>query len=150
MSIGVLPLSWATSTLGMTRDSVSTLGTTGMPGKRAGNGFFLPGSSNQELGKALSLFRGCLAGFCTVFLFLMSGPALPVLHSHSLIPILQGPPVPYLCHTKTEPETLHTPNHSSSSQGASQPGAKQAASRTVMQIPSPVGSVPFSTLLEGN
>lgn len=124
MSIRVLPLSWATTTLGMTKGSECTLGRPSMHGKRVGNDLFL----------AQGLLGFCEAGFCTALLFLMSDP---VLHSHLLIPIPRAPPAPCLRRMKTEPATSHGPNHGYSSRGASQPGAKQAASRTVTQAPSP-------------
>jgi len=82
--MGVLPLPQATSTLGMTRGSGSTLGTPSMHGKRVGNGLFL----------ALGLLGCCEDRFCTVFPYLMTGPVLPVFHSDSLIPISGPPPAP--------------------------------------------------------
>lgn len=124
MSIRVLPLSWATSTLGMTRGGGCTLGRPSKHGKRVGNDLFL----------AQALLGCCEARFCTAFPFLMSDP---VLHSHLLIPIPWAPPAPCLRRVKTEPATSHGPNHGYSSRGASQPGAKRAASRTVTQAPSP-------------
>lgn len=76
-------------------------------------GLFLPGRSEQELGKALTLLRGCSGAartvFAPLFLFLMAGPTLRALHSLLLTPIPWAPPAPCLWPMETELE-FHTPS----------------------------------------